>query len=858
MYLKALTSALLIALPFGVIAAPKGYRLASSTAENMVVYVENATQDNWCAPRMEFIFLYEGDPDQTKHNQLMPKLGAFFQSQCSQAEQISWVSQDAAGNQIASGISSKSRNWSLEFDKPLDTSSETLVADLEAFTDHTKESTKQSPDTVAQAQDGYVNFGPASFDANGWKPEEQAVVIKNTPYIKHVTDQSGCGFYIATGSSDADLANLSIETSGFECINQLASGKGSFVMKRSDGHIVASRYDLYASNGFLFLAPMKEARLVKATKDGYLWFDLGYNEQYQSYHTYLLTTRTDQYFAPFSYHLVNPLIAIFTSNLENFQNADDISRQIDIALKHFDKVVDSNERNVWLYYSDDPIAGISRDDNGKIYNIKARASRATKNSPKSWQTDLSRADNFALKRLAAVAKQKEQEAERIALEQAITSDLADISSLKLDSSGWKALPHDEALKQASFLTTKHDQNNCQLIAYFNLDESVADVSINTSGFTCNQNNMLDGGKGVVEGVRSDGKVTFREEVFASNGFLVKAPLQHSRIIWSDKDHTLWFLLGMDKSKNAVFLLRGTVANRYSYSSISFQPYVDILLEDEEAFSDSQKITSLIDNALQAFQRAGIENANRAYIRVSKSINSLVEEDKNTMLYAIDAHRNTSLWGNDITSGWLYDLSRGKNYFIERLQAQQEAERRKQEEERQLKRRQLEEQIKSAENQLEQFEYYKKTADSNPSSLLYQLIDMPILDFSDINNSSLHKMYRGEAVPYKAVVHIRKVEGSEAVIDFPYDMRLIDLKNSSLTKGWYFISAKAQVDKSRLDNEGLVMTTLTHNADKTMKCEKDGCVDLTDPLTLMRISIGDPAWDPDEVSKMISEALKELE
>ena len=109
MYLKkSIISAALLAAGLGAplaAGAAQDYRLAYSKAENMEIFVEGATQENWCASTLKLRAVHGGAVDGAALGRLLPKLGALFSQQCPQAAVADWRELDASGKQLNQGTS---------------------------------------------------------------------------------------------------------------------------------------------------------------------------------------------------------------------------------------------------------------------------------------------------------------------------------------------------------------------------------------------------------------------------------------------------------------------------------------------------------------------------------------------------------------------------------------------------------------------------------------------------------------------------------------------------------------------------------------------------------------------------------
>ena len=62
---------------------------------------------------------------------------------------------------------------------------------------------------------------------------------------------------------------------------------------------------------------------------------------------------------------------------------------------------------------------------------------------------------------------------------------------------------------------------------------------------------------------------------------------------------------------------------------------------------------------------------------------------------------------------------------------------------------------------------------------------------------------------------------------------------------------AAVAPERLDEQQLPLTLV--NANSLLPCEEKGCSDLRDPLSLVRLEVGDAQWTPERAKELIKQA-----
>ncbi|MGG4773044.1 hypothetical protein ACLO87_00245 [Paenalcaligenes sp. Me52] len=121
MFKQRLMSAAIVAVGAGLYAssaAAEDFRLAYSKAEDIEIFVENASADNWCKPELALRAVYGASGDTVALGRLLPKLGALFAQQCPQAQSATWRAVNSQGTQVADGISQGATGWALLVQTP--------------------------------------------------------------------------------------------------------------------------------------------------------------------------------------------------------------------------------------------------------------------------------------------------------------------------------------------------------------------------------------------------------------------------------------------------------------------------------------------------------------------------------------------------------------------------------------------------------------------------------------------------------------------------------------------------------------------------------------------------------------------
>ena len=121
MFKQRLISAAIVAVGAGLYASSavaEDFRLAYSKAEDIEIFVENASAENWCKPELALRAVYGASGDTEALGRLLPKLGALFAQQCPQAQSATWRAINSQGTQVADGISQGAAGWALLIQTP--------------------------------------------------------------------------------------------------------------------------------------------------------------------------------------------------------------------------------------------------------------------------------------------------------------------------------------------------------------------------------------------------------------------------------------------------------------------------------------------------------------------------------------------------------------------------------------------------------------------------------------------------------------------------------------------------------------------------------------------------------------------
>ncbi|MGG4605378.1 hypothetical protein ACLPHM_11355 [Paenalcaligenes sp. Me131] len=195
MFKQRLMSAAIVAVGAGLYAssaAAEDFRLAYSKAEDIEIFVENASADNWCKPELALRAVYGASGDTEALGRLLPKLGALFAQQCPQAQSATWRAINNQGTQVADGISQGATGWALLL-QTAEAPEAPVVQAAEPEATETPESTTAAPteaveDSTSTSDTTAVVDAPATptvaapkVAADGAKPEAASTAADTTP-----------------------------------------------------------------------------------------------------------------------------------------------------------------------------------------------------------------------------------------------------------------------------------------------------------------------------------------------------------------------------------------------------------------------------------------------------------------------------------------------------------------------------------------------------------------------------------------------------------------------------------------------------------------------------------------------------
>lgn len=118
----SILSVSLLALSIHATAQAQAHRLAFSQAQQVEVFVDQASESDWCKPELALRFAFDLEQaNLSAVESLMPKLGVLFSQQCPTAEKVTWQAVNKTQAVQASGTSSKQTAWLMAQNTPAET-----------------------------------------------------------------------------------------------------------------------------------------------------------------------------------------------------------------------------------------------------------------------------------------------------------------------------------------------------------------------------------------------------------------------------------------------------------------------------------------------------------------------------------------------------------------------------------------------------------------------------------------------------------------------------------------------------------------------------------------------------------------
>lgn len=427
--------------------------------------------------------------------------------------------------------------------------------------------------------------------------------------------------------------------------------------------------------------------------------------------------------------------------------------------------------------------------------------------------------------------------------------------------GWKPQSDSDVRIQAKFLTTMLDQNGCKIVSRFNLGDATQYLSLKSEGLSCAPNGYAEG-KGRLALVRSDGALLTRtNNLWFASGIPFTKEVTNAQLAATNGKDTLWLHLGQDNPSQSYYLLRAYVNIFDSIGVWQVEPRIDAVTANEAVFRQADEIKSTVLSGLTALQNTAMPGAGYSRLVFANDFEKgVVNGERDHLLYAINVDRPTDWRTNRATGEWRLDLRRGTNHLFQRderlaqqkrLEEQKLAQQKLMEEEKaaRLLRAKLMENANRERSKLASYESLLQDSKAGPKKILADLQND--VDYTLVLGGNYNRLVGGKTASITRIVRVKGSDGDDAKVNWPYDMRLVNQK--ALKNQWYVIKGEVTLDGKRLDSENLPLTLVTANEDGILPCAKDGCLDLAEPLTVVRLRFNDPLWTPKAAIAIIEQA-----
>jgi hypothetical protein len=402
--------------------------------------------------------------------------------------------------------------------------------------------------------------------------------------------------------------------------------------------------------------------------------------------------------------------------------------------------------------------------------------------------------------------------------------------------GWKIPLENEVLAAATFLTVLQDQNSCKFRTTYKPEDVGAALSAQSAGITCGADGFASG-TGELRVQRSDGVELKRFKGSFNKGFAIADGIAELPIVAFDDQRNMFMLLSSDPVSRVHYLVRATHSS-YSGNWNMNSLMVVALTENVELFRQIESIRTTLFAPMSKLEKLRPRES-FVHIYAMRDLTKGLKGERDSWLYEVQLQRG---YRNKL---WDFSPNNANNHLFnfERKQAQiaqQEAEQKAREEQRQLE--QLGYQAKE---QLRVFQSMQEQS-RNPKQLMASLVDDVSL------GNGYRALVRGQSVDIRQIVHINGRDDNGWTLDYPYEAVLTaDEAENEPDTGWYVIAGKASLDMSKRDQLDLPLTQIA--ASSLLVCEEDGCSDFRDPLKLTRQRLNDAQWTPEDAKNQVRAA-----
>ena len=440
----SILSVSLLALSIHATAQAQAHRLAFSQAQQVEVFVDQASESDWCKPELALRFAFDLEQaNLSAVESLMPKLGVLFSQQCPSAEKVTWQAVNKTQAVQASGTSSKQTAWLMAQNPPAETTQvaaapETATPETTAAAPAVAQAPVDVPTpaepvvapatepatVVATPEAAAVPKAPAAapadsspasapvaapaarvenFAVNGWQPKDPSQFLTQHKTLKTLVDQQGCKSFIR---SDADLGQqaYTVTSKGASCEKGYLNGQGSLTVTRSDGANIAS-YEAYFMHG-LPVKTKTQLPLVDMDDEGHAYVLLEKDTPNQSYYLMKIVRNWSG-----SWEINSSTAYYLTNSKDIFRQAPSIEAVVLAPLGAIVKNFNRSSYNV-LAVTDFTEGVVNRKSTHWLYEVGV--SKAWRSN--EWSFNPNNATNYLFRNEAREAQEAQRKAEREAQE----------------------------------------------------------------------------------------------------------------------------------------------------------------------------------------------------------------------------------------------------------------------------------------------------------------------------------------------------------------------------------------------------------------------------------------------------------
>ena len=399
--------------------------------------------------------------------------------------------------------------------------------------------------------------------------------------------------------------------------------------------------------------------------------------------------------------------------------------------------------------------------------------------------------------------------------------------------GWTPPREDTVLAGANFLTELRDQAGCRYRVGFKPDVAEEFLRVESKGTSCGRDGFANG-EGELSIMRSDGVQLRKIKATFNRGL----PIANGNTAWPiagfDDEQNLLLLMGSD-AENGVHYLAKLPRDRHNGTWQAGSLFIVALTEKVDLFRNLDTIRSTLMQPVAELEQQGPRfNSVRVYAMRNLQ-QGLLQGQREAWLYEVVMQRD---WRSKQLG---FDPNQAVNHLFNHERKQAELAQRQAAERERAERQRLQQVAMQAENELQVFEGFGRLV-RDPQRLLAELVN-------DLDGAhDFAQLMGGRTKPVSLIVRVSKTTDEGGSVDFPYEAQLLAGNTSTLSKGWYLVTADASLDSKARDTVGLPLTQLA--AKTLVACEKDGCADLRDPLKLTRHRLGQPEWTPERAKDQV--------